>query len=234
MPKTRSGVEYVVRESTRAKRVIIKVRMSSDLEVVVPIGFALDRLPEILDRRAKWIDTQQKRFRELKRVFRPDRIMLDAIGQVWTVEYIGDARKGVSLEEGEDTYLTLRGQVEDLKLVVKALNAWTHKQARSALGKWLLDLSNDLSMPFNKLTVRRQKTLWGSCSAKKNINLNRNLLFLPAAMARYVLIHELCHVDQLNHSGEFWDLLERHVKNGRSMSAKTRQAANKVPDWATA
>ena len=234
MPKTRSGVGYVVRESTRAKRVIIKVRMSSDLEVVVPIGFALDRLPDILDRRTEWIDTQRKRFREMKRVFRPERITLDAIGQVWTVEYIGDARKGVSLKEGEGTYLTLRGQVDDLKLVVKALNAWTHKQARSALGKWLLNLSNELSIPFNKLTVRRQKTLWGSCSAKKNINLNRNLLFLPAAMARYVLIHELCHVDQLNHSGEFWDLLERHVENGKSMSAKTRQAASKVPDWATA
>ena len=167
MPKTRSGVAYVVRESTRAKRVIIKVRMSSDLEVVVPIGFALDRLPEILDRRAKWIDTQRKRFREMKRVFRPERIMLDAIGQVWTVEYIGDARKGVSLEEGEDTHLTLRGQVDDLKLVVKALNAWTHKQARSALGKWLLNLSNELSIPFNKLTVRRQKRYGAVVRPKK-------------------------------------------------------------------
>ena len=123
MPKTRSGVAYVVRESTRAKRVIIKVRMSSDLEVVVPIGFALDRLPEILDRRTKWIDTQRKRFREMKRAFRPKRIVLDAIGQVWTVEYIGDARKGVSVEEGEGTHLALRGQVDDLKLVVKVLNA---------------------------------------------------------------------------------------------------------------
>ena len=74
---------------------IIKVRLSSDLEVVVPIGFALDRLPEIFDRRAKWIDTQRKRFREMKRVFRPKRIVLDAIGQVRTVEYIVDARKGV-------------------------------------------------------------------------------------------------------------------------------------------
>jgi predicted metal-dependent hydrolase len=99
---------------------------------------------------------------------------------------------------------------------------------------WFGASSDELSIPFNKLAVRRQKTLWGSCSAKKNINLNRNLLFLTAAMARYVLIHELCHVDQLNHSDEFWDLLERHVKNGRSMSAKTRQAASKVPDWATA
>lgn len=233
MPKTRSGVVYFVRESTRARRVIIKVRMSADVEVVVPVGFARDRLPEILDRRAKWITAQQQRFREMKRVFRPKRIKLNAIGQVWTVEYIYDPGKCVSLsEEREDMNLTLRGQVDDLKLVVKALNTWTHKQARSALGKWLLDLSNELSMPFNKLTVRRQKTLWGSCSAKKNINLNRNLLFLPTAMARYVLIHELCHVDQLNHSHEFWELLERHVKNCRSMSARAKQAVSKVPDWA--
>ena len=142
--------------------------------------------------------------------------------------------KGLTLEERDDMSLILTGHVDDLKLVVKALNAWIHKQARSALGRWLSELSDELAIPFNKLTVRRQRTLWGSCSAKKNINLNRNLLFLPKAMARYVLIHELCHIDQLNHSKEFWSLLENHVRNSRSMSAKAKQAGGKVPAWAKA
>ena len=52
----------------------------------------------------------------------------------------------------------------------------------------------------------------------------QNLLFLSKAVATYVLIHELCHIEQLNHSKEFWNLLENHVKNSRSMSAKAKQA----------
>ena len=234
MPKTRSGLKYVVRESSRAKRVIIKVRMSSDVEVVVPTGFPTNRLPEILNKRAEWIAVQRKKFQARKRTFRPKRIALTAIGQTWTVQYISFPVKSLTLEERDDMSLILTGHVDDLKLVVKALNAWIHKQARSALGRWLSELSDELAIPFNKLTVRRQRTLWGSCSAKKNINLNRNLLFLPKAMARYVLIHELCHIDQLNHSKEFWSLLEKHVKNSRSMSVKAKQAGDKVPVWAKA
>ena len=234
MPKTRSGLKYVVRESSRAKRVIIKVRMSSDVEVVVPTGFPTNRLPEILNKRAEWIAVQRKKFQARKRTFRPKRIALTAIGQTWTVQYISSPVKGLTLEERDDMSLILTGHVDDLKLVAKALNAWIHKQARSALGRWLSELSDELAIPFNKLTVRRQRTLWGSCSAKKNINLNRNLLFLPKAMARYVLIHELCHIDQLNHSKEFWSLLEKHVKNSRSMSVKAKQAGDKVPVWAKA
>ena len=234
MPRTPSGLTYAVRESSRAKRVIIKVRMSSDVEVVVPTGFPTNRLPEILNKRAEWIAVQRKKFQARKRTFRPKRIALTAIGQTWTVQYISSPVKGLTLEERDDMSLILTGHVDDLKLVVKALNAWIHKQARSALGRWLSELSDELAIPFNKLTVRRQRTLWGSCSAKKNINLNRNLLFLPKAMARYVLIHELCHIDQLNHSKEFWSLLEKHVKNSRSMSVKAKQAGDKVPVWAKA
>ena len=234
MPKTSSGLTYAVRESSRAKRVIIKVRMSSDVEVVIPFGFPKNRLPKILDKHTEWIAVQRKKFQERKRTLRPKRIALTAVGQTWKVQYINSSNKGVAVEELDDMNLIIRGQVDDLNLVVNALNAWIHKQARSTLGEWLSELSDELAMPFNKLTIRRQKTLWGSCSAKKNINLNRNLLFLPKMMARYVLIHELCHINKLNHSKEFWALLEKHVKNCRSMSAKTKQAGSKVPVWAKA
>ncbi|HIC70668.1 MAG TPA: DUF45 domain-containing protein, partial [Alphaproteobacteria bacterium] len=117
MPKTRSGLKYVVRESSRAKRVIIKVRMSSDVEVVVPTGFPTNRLPEILNKRAEWIAVQRKKFQARKRTFRPKRIALTAIGQTWTVQYISSPVKGLTLEERDDMSLILTGHVDDLKLV---------------------------------------------------------------------------------------------------------------------
>ena len=182
MPRTRTGIEYTVRESSRAKRVIIKVWASSQVEVVVPTGFDHTRLPEILQQRAEWITDKRKNFREMKRKLRPKTINLKAVGQVWRVRYIDDGSGKLSIQEGPGSTLTVSGQVDDAGLVARALNSWLHRKARTILGEWLVTLSHDLSLPFNRMTIRRQKTLWGSCSRRGNINLNRNLLFLPGKM----------------------------------------------------
>ena len=233
MPRTRTGIEYTVRESSRAKRVIIKVWASSQVEVVVPKGFDRTRLPEILKLRAEWITDKRKNFREMKRKLRPKTINLKAVGQVWRIRYIDEGSGKLSIQEGPESILTVSGQVDDAGLVARALNSWLHQKARSILGEWLVTLSHELSLSFNRMTIRRQKTLWGSCSRKGNINLNRNLLFLSGKMARYVLVHELCHLEHPDHSTRFWDLVERYVRGSREMSSKTRRAGVAVPEWAT-
>jgi len=60
---------------------------------------------------------------------------------------------------------------------------------------------------FNKIAVRRQKTRWGSCSSKKNLNYNYKILFLPLHLADYIIVHELCHLKEFNHGKKFWDLV---------------------------
>ena len=232
MPRTRNGIEYTVRESSRAKRVIIKVWASSQVEVVVPTGFNRTRLPEILQRRTEWITDKRKNFRDMNRKLRPKTINLKAVGQVWHARYIDEGSGKLSILEGPGSTLTVSGQVGDNALVVRALNSWLHRKARMNLGEWLITLSHELSLPFNQMTIRRQKTLWGSCSRRGNINLNRNLLFLPRNMTRYVLVHELCHLEHPDHSTRFWDLVERYVRGSREMSSKTRGAGVTVPEWA--
>ena len=232
MPRTRTGIEYTVRESSRAKRVIIKVWASSQVEVVVPTGFDHSRLAEILQQRAEWITDKRKNFREMKRKLKPKTINLKAVAQVWRVRYIDDGSGKLSMQEGPGSTLTVSGPVDDAALVARALNSWLHRKARTILGEWLVTLSHDLSLPFNRMTIRRQKTLWGSCSRRGNINLNRNLLFLPGKMTRYVLVHELCHLEHPDHSTRFWDLVERYVRGSREMSSKTKRAGVAVPEWA--
>ena len=68
---------------------------------------------------------------------------------------------------------------------------------------------------FNRLTIKNNKSNWGSCSAKKNINLNMNLVELPQELMDYVIIHELCHLIHLNHSDKFHSLLDQ-LCNGKS------------------
>ena len=89
---------------------------------------------------------------------------------------------------------------------------------------WLKTLSAAMNIPSEMITSPQ--------AAEKSISLNRNLLFLPGKMARYVLVHELCHLEHPDHSTRFWDLVERYVRGSREMSSKTMRAGVAVPEWA--
>lgn len=64
---------------------------------------------------------------------------------------------------------------------------------------------------FNKINIRNQKTRWGSCSRKGNLNLSYKIVHLPERLADYIIVHELCHLGEFNHSDRFWKLVERAI-----------------------
>lgn len=81
------------------------------------------------------------------------------------------------------------------------------------------------------MRVRFQRTRWGSCSAKGSINLNAALLFLPERLVRYILLHELCHTRELNHSPAFWKLVFAADPDALAKDKAMRGAWKYVPDW---
>jgi predicted metal-dependent hydrolase len=66
---------------------------------------------------------------------------------------------------------------------------------------------------YNKIFIKDHKTKWGSCSNKGNINLNYRIIFLPRKLAEYVIVHELCHLKELNHTNKYWKLVEKILPN---------------------
>lgn len=69
------------------------------------------------------------------------------------------------------------------------------------------------NLAFNKIFIKNQKTCWGSCSGKRNLNLNYKIIFLPEKHRDYIIVHELCHLKEFNHSKKFWKLVEKALPN---------------------
>ena len=96
------------------------------------------------------------------------------------------------------------------------------EEARVKLGKRLSELAKEHKFRYNKVSIRNQRTRWGSCSSKNNISLNMKLLHLPDRLIDYILLHELVHTRVKNHSQDFWNDLETVVPNARTVDKQLR------------
>lgn len=76
---------------------------------------------------------------------------------------------------------------------------------------------------YNKVAIRNQKTKWGSCSQKGNLNFNYRIAFLPKEQMNYVIVHEVCHLIHFNHSKSFWSAVEKAIPNYKALSKITRR-----------
>ncbi|MFH1712708.1 MAG: M48 family metallopeptidase [Candidatus Jacksonbacteria bacterium] len=87
-----------------------------------------------------------------------------------------------------------------------------HKdKALKFIKKRIKYFNQNYNFKFNKINIKNQKTRWGSCSKKGNLNFSYKILFLPEHIADYIIVHELCHLKEFNHSYKFWNLVAKTV-----------------------
>lgn len=104
-------------------------------------------------------------------------------------------------------------KVEAKKKRVMTERNFNHKQARDDLIMLADDLSRKNHFSIGKIIIRKQKTVWGSCSSKNNISLNIYIWLLPPVLQEYIILHELVHTRVKNHSGIFWKELDKYCAN---------------------
>lgn len=231
--------KYTVRHSLRARCIRLHVTQQSGLEIVVPLGYPKSGILQILERKQRWIRSALGRVEEYRRSVpapstwqAPDRIVFPAIGREWRIETHPENTLVVKVSEDAQGILHIRGCVSQANACRAALQRWWLRQGYLHLPALLEDLGRKTGTSFTRVSVRRQRTRWGSCSRRKAISLNAKLLFLEPAVAHYVMIHELCHTREMNHRSVFWDLVRSACPDYRALNKSLRQAWNTVPEWA--
>lgn len=225
-----STVAYSIRVSPRAKRARIEVSPLGQVKVIVPKRFNQDLIPAFIAQHENWILKTREKNRQQRptQPERPDRCTFHAINEQWFINYSVDTPVSMMQVDYDHKQIFFHPDAN----YQSGLRQWLHSHARGHLIHLLRKKSCELALPFNKAFVKNQKTRWGSCSAKGNINLNRNLLFLPGELVNYLLVHELCHTVHLNHSPAYWRLVHSHLADYRLFDQQLRQAQRFVPNWA--
>lgn len=229
------GLPLTIRKNPRARRVLVKLIPGRGLEVVVPRRFDTDLVPEILNEKRAWIKRTRIRMEESgvdlsgRLPDLPEIISFRAAGREYQVDYL-DRPGRVKLTENASR-LMVCGPMDEPVFILEVLRKFTASKAREALLPLLDAMSRRLGMDYTAMRVRRQKTRWGSCSARGTISLNAKLLFLPVELVNQLLLHELCHTRQLNHSAKYWALVARHEPDFARLEDGLKHGGRFVPPW---
>ena len=166
----------------RSNRKTLAIQINPDLSVTVraPIYASQREIGRILKEKEGWIQKHIEKIREQ---------------EAKRKEMYGE--KGEYGKSAEREYLS---------------NEEIHKLAEKALEyipKRVSYFAKQIGVTYGKITIRNQKTRWGSCSSKGNLNFNCLLMLTPPEVIDYVVVHELCHRKEMNHSGAFWAEVEK-------------------------
>lgn len=226
---------YNVRESQRARNVTLKVSRRRGLEIVVPEGFDHQLVPEILSSRREWIDGQLKRIESLPGRFDqnwpPGHLSLQAVGILFELQYREVSGDRINLDQQGARIEISRPPRADDESLVSLFVSWLKDYAKQHYAVLAEELSEESGLNYEKLVVRGQKTRWGSYSSLGTLSLNYKLLFLPEQLLRHVILHELSHSVYMNHSEEFWGLLNQLDPDTPLHDKQLSEAWKYLPPW---
>jgi predicted metal-dependent hydrolase len=207
---------YTIRRSDRARRSRLTVTNDGSALVVLPVRAAASEAADLVARHAGWIERHQRRIRaqQLARAARPPLAMGREVllrGEPHRVVSIAaiDGRNRASLEVGDGRIVLVTAALE-CRSTRTLLEAWLRAQARADIGRAVAARSAEMGIQLKRLTIRDQKTRWGSASARGTLSFSWRLVMCPPRVLDYVVVHELAHLMVAGHSQRFWRLVERH------------------------
>ena len=218
-------IKYVKRKQSR--RIKLSIKSDGSILVSLPYFDSFSNAEKFVAQKKLWIiSCLQKLSKEIPNTnFDWDYELQTLVGSIAFKKVEANSEISIN-KEGDNFFVLLPSnfqfikQRDNLAEIIKTL--------LKKLGKpYLTDLLNEYAelfqLPYNKVYIKTQKSIWGSCSINNNINLNAFLITLPEELCEYVILHELSHTIHKNHSKSFWQFLDSicpdAIKKDRQLKA---------------
>lgn len=199
-------IPYRIDFSTRRKTVAFIIERNGDVVVKAPEGFSVEKIAELV---------KKNRMQLYQKINHPQKIRttkestLQLNGR--SILFGGKNYKVLVDKETIDKF-TFNGKfiisqnVSD-QFSLK-LRQWLMSEAKEKLTPKIIETAQKLGVEYNKITISDIQLRWGSCSPKNNININYRIIKAPAFVSNYIIVHELTHLIELNHTREFWQIVK--------------------------
>jgi len=194
--------DYVAIEKRPVKVARVKVSPKGEVQIILPNWLPKKYAAQLYSQKRQWIEKKRKEALTPRPVFKEvgvDEMLL--WGDIFDTKYI------------DQNIEYIDKSIKIVYIKISSLNNDSLKKLYIQIAKeYLMErtayLADAQGFSYSRLTIRNQKTRWGSCSSKRNISLNYKLVKMPTVVSDYIILHELAHTRYLNHSMEFWSLVE--------------------------
>jgi len=199
--------------SRKRKSIAVEVHPDTSVQIKAPLDCSIDTIKKVVSKRSRWIITQQKFFEQfLPETPKREYVVGEThsyLGRKYILKISESAENKVIIKGG---YLVVHTQNNTEENIKHLLTEWYYKRATKVFKK----VYNEAFQKFNQynidkpeIQIKRMKKRWGSYTASGNILINPELIKAATVCIEYVMIHELCHLIERNHSKNFYSLLEK-------------------------
>lgn len=198
------------------------------LEVVSPKPLSPARIAQLLELHRPWIERHLPAHEPWPRDRLPADIQLHALDQRWSIVHAPGIRKAKLRACHAGRVLHVEGSPVE---IWPLLHRWLTELARSHLLPPLHTLALEHRLPLRGASIRWAHSRWGSCSRRGTISLSARLLWLAPDEARYVMMHELTHLEHFHHGPAFWQALEARWPGAGMIDRRMRRQHPPLPSW---
>ncbi|MCF7886707.1 MAG: M48 family metallopeptidase [Candidatus Marinimicrobia bacterium] len=221
--------DILFEKSRRAKRINISIKPWRGIRVAVPRGVSFKQAEAVFLKKLDWVREKLALIKEVEQ----KRPLYGLSGEIKTnqhnIKIVQNGNENIAIEQFDDRVNLYLPKNEDMKSKriqrkLRTLLVEIYRiEAKNYLPARVEMLANKYKFRYNRVYIKFQKTLWGSCSGKLNINLNLNLMRLDKGLRDYVILHELLHTRIRDHSSKFWHELSKYVAQPRQKDSALKK-----------
>lgn len=230
-------IKYSIIKKSNIKNISIKVKYPGIVTVTSPSGISNSYINDLLKSKISWISDKLHEFDEInfntKKLELIDGDNIYYLGNLYTLRINDDkflSKNSIYLKEREfivdiSSHISISNR---RNTIYELLKEWFITSGNEKIKERLNIYSKILNIYPENIKVKEQKTTWGNCSSLGNIYINWRIFLAPIDIIDYILVHELCHLKHMNHSKEFWNLVESVIPDYKNKREYLKNNSNKL------
>ena len=189
------------------RSIALEIQSDGNLVVRIPKHVSLSVIQNLLKEKQQWIIEKQKVIHERQCKITPKHYVQGEefyyIGKKYELDIVDNLSTSIDFNNGFNISSRYKGNIKEL------LTYWYKKQAGKIIPQCVEQISDSNNLSFTNIKITSAERRWGSCTGKKTLNFSWRIIMLPSDIIEYIVIHELAHLKELNHSKKFWCVVEQ-------------------------